>query len=454
MLAIRMIYNNEKGMVLPLGLMFLAIIAILGTTAVIITTTDLKIGSNYRASKQAFYIAEAGLAKAEAELINDLNTDQDLSSTSFEAISGAISITPNSTAFYTPTGFNNISFGVGTYTIQFKNYAPEPTAPTVYDPAIIWVRSIGTGPNSSIATLESYLSAKQKSIFDFGLFTNGLLDLKSDAKIYSYDSRDTPDPDPLTFPDASTGEADIGSNTEISTKMATYIDGNLGLGADSDPPVDAIWTDTGTPEITGTIDKVGHVDSDPLGANDSSSELYNKFIDIITTNNNGIAGDGSPLEGATAIDLSNGETVTLTAGDYYITDIVLKNGSTLEIDATSGPVNIYLSGTLDADDGELESKNGAALNNLSQPTDFAIFSNSSQDIIFKHSTSFKGMVYAPNAHVEMKNTAGVYGLIWGNTATIHNSGEFYFDEAIKDKYPNPNDYTIDDRSWKDDSLDN
>ncbi|MBE9541957.1 MAG: hypothetical protein IMF01_06530, partial [Proteobacteria bacterium] len=61
-----MIYNNEKGMVLPLGLVFLAIITILGTTAVILTTTDLKIGSNYRASEQAFYAAEAGIEEARA----------------------------------------------------------------------------------------------------------------------------------------------------------------------------------------------------------------------------------------------------------------------------------------------------------------------------------------------------------------------------------------------------
>jgi hypothetical protein len=67
----RLIYGNEKGMVLPLGLMFLAIIAILGTTAVVVTTTDLKIGSNYRASEQAFYAAEAGLEEARARLRNN-----------------------------------------------------------------------------------------------------------------------------------------------------------------------------------------------------------------------------------------------------------------------------------------------------------------------------------------------------------------------------------------------
>ena len=56
----RLIHKNEKGMVLPLGLMFLAIIALLGATAVVVTTTDLKIGSNYRTSQQAFYAADAG----------------------------------------------------------------------------------------------------------------------------------------------------------------------------------------------------------------------------------------------------------------------------------------------------------------------------------------------------------------------------------------------------------
>jgi len=429
------ILSNEKGFVLPVGLMFLAIIAILGTTAVIITTTDLKIGSNYKASEQAFYDAEAGVQYVLKQLAIDLD-DSDSDTVDLMTEDPPISLN-----YFTPSGFSFTTPTVLT-SLGSDHYSFKVT---------------GHGPNNSEAVIEVVFSAEQKSIFDYGLFTNGLLDLKADAKIYSYDSRETPIPDPINFPDvifpdASTGEADIGSNTQINTKMDTYIDGNIGLGADSSGS-DAIWTDTGTPTVTGTSDTIGRVDPDPLGANDSDppSELYNKFIDIIANNDNGTAGDGSPLEGATAIDLGNAETLTLTAGDYYITDIVLRNGSTLTIDASSGPVNIYLSGTLDAEEGELESKNGSALNNLSQPTDFSIFSNSSQDITFKHSTAFKGMVYAPNAHVEMKNSAGVYGLMWGNTATINNSGEFYFDEAIKDKYLSPNNYTINVLSWKDDS---
>ncbi|MDL1967181.1 MAG: pilus assembly PilX N-terminal domain-containing protein [Deltaproteobacteria bacterium] len=416
------ILSNEKGFVLPLGLMFLAIIAIMGSTAVIITTTDLKVGSNYRSGKQAFYDADAGVQYVLKKLTIDLD-DSSSETVDLEAC-------PISLNYSTPSGF---SFTVPDELTSLGN--------NQYSFLVT-----GHGPDNSKAVIEFVFYVEKKAIFNYGLFAEGLVDLKSSCHVYSYDSIDTPDPDSLIFPGASTGEADSGSNTEISTKMLTYIDGDLGLGADSlGQPAE--WKDTGTPIVTGTENNVERINPDPMGANDSSSELYQKFIDVITTNDNGTAGDGSPLEGATEIDLGRRETLTLTAGDYYFTSIILKNGSTLEIDASSGPVNIYLS-------GKLEAKNGSSINNLSQPIDFAIFSNSSQDLTFKHSSDYKGMVYAPNAHLEMKNTADVYGLIWGNTIGIHCSGEFFFDEAIQDKYLSSNNYTIRVLSWKDNSIGN
>ncbi|HCX88907.1 MAG TPA: hypothetical protein DHT43_00005, partial [Deltaproteobacteria bacterium] len=86
----------------------------------------------------------------------DLNNDQNIANSSFAATSGTITITPSSTAFYI---FSNISFGAGSYTIQFKNYGTAPN----YESAIVLVRSTGTGPNSSTVTLERYLSAENIS---------------------------------------------------------------------------------------------------------------------------------------------------------------------------------------------------------------------------------------------------------------------------------------------------
>jgi hypothetical protein len=62
------IYTNELGMVTAVALLLVAALALLGTTAVVITSTDLLIGGNYKVSEQAFYAAEAGVEEAKARL--------------------------------------------------------------------------------------------------------------------------------------------------------------------------------------------------------------------------------------------------------------------------------------------------------------------------------------------------------------------------------------------------
>ncbi len=60
--------RNEKGMVLVTALFFLGILLVISTTVYIVTTTDLKIGGNYKANKQALYTAESGIAEAQTRL--------------------------------------------------------------------------------------------------------------------------------------------------------------------------------------------------------------------------------------------------------------------------------------------------------------------------------------------------------------------------------------------------
>ena len=117
-----LIHKNEKGMVLPLGLMFLAIIAIMGTTAVIVTTTDLKIGSNYRDSEQAFYAAEAGLEEARARLRGSSTADDyagDPSAT-YDTWWSAYILTSGSWQTSDDPGYNT----------NYKNYIPTSTSHT------------------------------------------------------------------------------------------------------------------------------------------------------------------------------------------------------------------------------------------------------------------------------------------------------------------------------------
>lgn len=68
-------YHNERGAALVISLMFIAILGMLGTTAVVLTTTDIQIGSNYRQHNDAFYTANAGVQFVIGTIENDLKDE-------------------------------------------------------------------------------------------------------------------------------------------------------------------------------------------------------------------------------------------------------------------------------------------------------------------------------------------------------------------------------------------
>ncbi len=68
MLSLRSVYRNEKGFVLPVALMLLAILSVMGSAAAFLTRTDLKITNNYKNITVAFQLAEAGQVYAKDAL--------------------------------------------------------------------------------------------------------------------------------------------------------------------------------------------------------------------------------------------------------------------------------------------------------------------------------------------------------------------------------------------------
>lgn len=78
----RAAWQDQDGMITALGLFLLTVLTVLGTTAIMVTSTDMLVGTNYKTSEQAFYAAEAGAeesrgrlrANAGANLINDAHT--------------------------------------------------------------------------------------------------------------------------------------------------------------------------------------------------------------------------------------------------------------------------------------------------------------------------------------------------------------------------------------------
>jgi len=78
-LSLRSACSNENGIVLAVVLMFMAILAAMGSITVVMTRAEIKTGSNDKTSKIAFYAAEAGVSHAKHEVsdgdgTNDFDT--------------------------------------------------------------------------------------------------------------------------------------------------------------------------------------------------------------------------------------------------------------------------------------------------------------------------------------------------------------------------------------------
>jgi Tfp pilus assembly protein PilX len=115
-------------MVLVVSLLVMAVLAVLGTAAVMTTTTDLKITSNYTQNKKAFYNADAGVERVIAYL--RANT-----------VNYPTGNTPTTISVSCPTGFN-FNTSVNLNYVSSNTYKFQMT---------------GTGANNVSKTIETHI---------------------------------------------------------------------------------------------------------------------------------------------------------------------------------------------------------------------------------------------------------------------------------------------------------
>ena len=421
--------QNECGAALVISLIFIAILAMLGTTAVVLTTTDMQIGRNYNANTQGFYDANAGINFAVSQMESGLSN---------ESFSLPSNVGGTSTLSYTtPSGF---SFSISDIT-KISDIAYSFT-------------SANSGPDSSSAPITVIF--ERDSPIKFAAFGDSKLDTKNGGNTLSYNSAssDATANDPTHASFQTTHKADVGSNDWLVTHNGANIDGDGVFGEKDDGAPTTNGIHGGTNFYGAAPRNAGRIDPDPMGINSGGEYDPSSYSVSNDNGDNNLIEPDDALSGG-SISLGNGDTLTLFGksggSDFYLTSITLNNNSTLTIDATNGPVNLFLTGAFDA-------KNGATITVIKDYTDdsldeipsydataFNVFSNSNNKIDLKHSSDFTGMIYAPFAPVDVKNSANMYGAVWADNVDIKNSGAIYFDAAIKDAYPS-NDLTL--ISWQ------
>jgi Tfp pilus assembly protein PilX len=156
--AINRWLQSEKGFLLVAALTLLSALTLLGTTAYLLSSTDIKIGGNFRNNQMALQVAMAGAERARQafRLENMSSSDagsfsDELNSSARKGANGVLN------GYSTTTDDQAISSGTlngSSYSVYLTNDSADGTSNTTDANGKVLLTSVATGPSSAKARVE------------------------------------------------------------------------------------------------------------------------------------------------------------------------------------------------------------------------------------------------------------------------------------------------------------
>lgn len=262
-----------------------------------------------------------------------------------------------------------------------------------------------------------------KGLFDNAVLTRANLTLKSGTSINGYNSQDPLDTD--TNADIATQST---SDSSITLNTGVVVNGDVRVGMGGNP-------DTAIKDLGATIagSKYGAMGNDPLPQITAPTDLFYM---------------------GTAI-AAKGNTVTISPADNgTYTGITLKStGQPGVLEVDGGAVELHITGDIEIGRScEIVVKDGSSLIlyvdsnihcrknsriNVENPAKEAetlklyATGEGTQHFDIKTKSEWVGVIYAPNADVDLYANGDVYGSVVANNFEFKAGGNYYYDKALK-----------------------
>jgi len=120
------------------------------------------------------------------------------------------------------------------------------------------------------------------------------------------------------------------------------------------------------------------------------------------------------------LNVSSSQTFTLGPGSYQVSNLIV-NGQ-LIIDNAQGPVTLYVTGHVDIP--------GLVTAADQDPEKLAVYVASSQ-LVRMWSGEFHGVLYAPQAPVQIEGLGQFYGAFVGQTMRVSGSSQVHYNTALR-----------------------
>ncbi|MFB0553369.1 MAG: hypothetical protein ACETWQ_08650 [Phycisphaerae bacterium] len=267
-----------------------------------------------------------------------------------------------------------------------------------------------------------YATIGLRGLFEHAILTRGSLVLKSGTVIDGYNSGDSLDTDfNVDIGTQSIADSMVVLNSGVNVKGDVLV----GLGGDPDTVIKDLGATTG--------DKLGGTEKDPLplisppALVDTGLDLTAKS-EIIT-----IGPADSGQYGNISLASSNKAGILeIDGGDVvlYITgNIELGNSCEIVVNDNSS-LTIYL-------DGDIVSGNGSSIGTENPSKDALTIQlygtgEGEQNFDIKAKNEWTGVIYAPNANIDLYANGDIYGAIVADSFEFKSGGNYYYDEALRE----------------------
>jgi Tfp pilus assembly protein PilX len=151
--------NNQSGLILIAALTLLAALALVGATAYLVSSTDVKLGGNYKTGQIALQVAMAGTEQARETLraLNAASTNTTVFSEELSARVGANAVLNGYTTSTDDSPLASSSSLVSGYkfTAYLTNDSTEGSSNTTDTDGKVVITSVATGPNNTKAIVQT-----------------------------------------------------------------------------------------------------------------------------------------------------------------------------------------------------------------------------------------------------------------------------------------------------------
>jgi len=365
--------RSQKGSAILIVMALVAMLTILAIMSVDRSNTDMELSANLQQEEKAFYLAEAGSARA----LVDINKDN-----SWRA------------------GYYKQVLEGGNYTVTLTDSL---TNPNLKDSVVL--KSAGIYREGT-ANIESWLVPVYNYPFRYAMFANGGIDMSQGSCTDSYNS----DSGSYDVTKLSEG-GNVGTNAAITLSQDVVVGGDVQTATPGSIIKDSSVTITG--------DTTTHADSVNLDIIPTSEYDWAKLVSNAPA---GFSGSNYTYNnGQKSLTIKADGNLQLQSGVYYFSDIQLQQNGKLTL-APGAEVTIYLTGNLTLQQYSTINLGGA-------PSDLVIFSKGTTFSMFQN-TAFYGSFYGPNATYKGRQDMSLYGSIVASDITLHQNTCFHYDRNL------------------------